>query len=195
MLTANLLSIYSRETFFPCKFCFLEKIFDPQHPHPHPHPEAHGPSDEDQSHHGHHNHHQHHHYNQHEHPHPHHPHPHPIRRPHHHNSGFNYPSESSRKLYYQMRPTSRPRMSSVNSKNNTQTSSDLRTSGHSLVNSTKEQVTSEKLSKSESINEPAYMKEYGRLNEYPNPDEGLKGWKETGYKIVTEVEYLDKGEL
>lgn len=56
----------------------------------------------------------------------------------------------------------------------------------------KKKLSGEKMTKSESVHEPAYMREYGRITEYPNPDEKLKGWKETGYKIVTEVEYVDK---
>ena len=119
--------------------------------------------------------------------------------PHHQNSqthryrssGFNYPSESGRKLYYHMRPNSRPRMSNGSKI----VSNELKT-GNTGSNSTKDNnkdMTNEKMSKSESVQEPAFMKEYGRLTEYPNPDEGLKGWKETGYKIVTEVEYSDKG--
>lgn len=101
---------------------------------------------------------------------------------HHKQPAFHYPSESSQKLYYKLRPNLPP--SSINS---------------SKVNGTDRSSTKDKrkgskdeISKGESIQEPAYLREYGRISEYPNPDEKLKGWKETGYKIVTEVEYVDK---
>lgn len=97
--------------------------------------------------------------------------------------GYNYPSESTRKLYYDFKPHGNSHKLHTTTKPSTEKRS----------KSNESKTLEDKIVKSESIHEPAYIREYGRLTEYPNPDEKLKGWKETGYRIVTEIEYSDKG--
>lgn len=109
----------------------------------------------------------------------------------------NYPSESIEKIHvipktrkHLMTPEE-PKISLFDEKNS-------KTSGHVVSNFFGNNVTREKIIKSESINNNVVyltqQQQHERPSEPPsNLDEKLKGWKESGYKIVTEVQYTDKG--